>query len=399
MSACRRVCLALAVAALANAALANGADARAASISYQGGPVLNATRTHVIFWAPAGSGLSFDPGYVALVQQFLADVAADSHMTTNEYAVTGEYGDAAGPSAYASTYAGSVLDTDPLPGNGCTEPAQTGPGWSDCLTDSQLEDELAHVLSVERLPPGGDNIYLIVTPSGFGSCSDSSSSACALGGPRSGYCGYHSSMPSGTLYAVIPYNAVPGHCQSGNPRPNSSSADPALSSISHEQAETITDPLGNAWTDASGDEIGDLCLNDYGPALGGSGASAWDESINGHHYWLQELYSRLQGRCVARVRPDAVWIAGSGRLRAGAPVTFAGHGRMPGGSVAGFLWTFGDGERASRRVVRHVYARAGTYELRLRIADSAGNWAFATRSIRVTRPRARAAAPVPRRRR
>ena len=55
--------------------------------------------------------------------------------------------------------------------------------------------------------------------------------------------------PIGLLYAVIPYNAVPGHCQSDNPRPNSSTADPALSTLSHEHIETVTDPDGDAWTD------------------------------------------------------------------------------------------------------------------------------------------------------
>ena len=66
-----------------------------------------------------------------------------------------------------------------------------------------------------------------------------------------GFCGYHTVSSSDTLYAVIPYNAVNGHCQSGNPRPNASTADPALSTISHELAETVTDPYGNAWSTAS----------------------------------------------------------------------------------------------------------------------------------------------------
>ena len=44
---------------------------------------------------------------------------------------------------YDSTYGGAVVDTDPLPPNGCTEPADTGPGWTVCLTDAQLETELA----------------------------------------------------------------------------------------------------------------------------------------------------------------------------------------------------------------------------------------------------------------
>ena len=34
-----------------------------------------------------------------------------------------------------------------------------------------------------------------------------------------------------------------GHCQSGNPRPNGSTADPGLSTLSHEHNEAVTDPI------------------------------------------------------------------------------------------------------------------------------------------------------------
>jgi hypothetical protein len=185
-------------------------------IGYEGGLVLNTNRTHLIFWQPSGSGLMFDPGYIPLVEQFLGDVAAASHSTSNEYGITGEYYDVAGPAAYASTYGGAVLDTDPLPPNGCTEPALTGPpGWSTCLTDAQLQAELLHVISIDHLPHGQTNIFFLVTPNGFGSCTDSSSSSCALGGSDNGYCGYHSATASGIVYAVIPYNAVSGHSRTG----------------------------------------------------------------------------------------------------------------------------------------------------------------------------------------
>ncbi len=220
--------------------------------------MLHSNRTQLIFWQPAGSGLAFGPGYERLVETFLAQVAADSHRPTNVYGLTGRYPDSDGPAAYHSTYAGAVIDTDRLRRNGCAEPPATGPGWPVCLTDSQLEDEVSHVVAAHRLPGGPTDIYFLLTPDGCGSCLDDQSTECALGGRASGYCGYHSTSPDGLLYAVIPYNAVPGHCQSENPRPNSSTADPAISSISHEHNETITDPDGDAWIDSSGNEDGDL---------------------------------------------------------------------------------------------------------------------------------------------
>ena len=334
--------------------------AGAAKIIYNGGDVLHANRMHAIFWAPAGSGLTFDPGYVALVQQFLAGVAADSHLTSNEYALTGQYSDSFGAAVYASTYAGSVLDTEPLPPNGCTEPAGTGPGWSVCLPDGSIQSEVERVIAQDNLPQDDDDVYIVFTPDGFGSCLDGSSASCALGGHASGYCGYHSSTDSGLLYIVVPYAAVPGHCQSNNPRPNGSTADPVLSSLSHEQIETITDPYGDAWIDGSGDEIADLCLRDYGRALGGSPAAAYDEVINGHHYWLQEIYSLVQHACEPRPAPDDAWVTlPAARVRAGIAATFTGHGLQPGGAVRTYTWTFGEGPAARGRVVRHVFAPGG----------------------------------------
>jgi PKD domain-containing protein len=361
--------------------------AHIARIPYQGGPVLNSNRTHVIFWQPSGSGLSFDPGYTELVTRFLRDIAAASHSTANVFGITGQYTDRRGPATYASHFAGAVLATDPLPANGCSEPTKDGPGWQVCLTDAQLEREITHVIAADHLPPGGNNIYFLLTPSGLGSCQDSSSSACALGGPDSGYCGYHSSTARNVLYAVIPYNAVPGHCQSQNPRPNSSTADPALSTIGHELIETVTDPLGTAWVDSSGEEIADVCLQRFGRALGGTGAGRWNELINGHHYWIQEVFSRVQDHCEPRPQPDSVSIAGGRWPHLRAAAIFKGDARQPGGKIDSYRWSLGHRRIASGRSLMHAFTRTGTYVLQLRITDSAGNWAYATRSIVVRRGR------------
>ncbi len=261
----------------------------------------------MIFWQPDGSGLSFDAGYEAHVETFLRNVAAVSRSAGNVYGLTGQYHDSFGPAAYVSTYGGAVIARDRLPPNGCQEPS-TGPGWQVCVTDLQLQHEIEHVVRADHLPTQPHDVYFLVTPNGLGDCADSTSASCALGGDENGYCGYHSETNDGlVLYAVIPFNAVFGHCQSDNPRPNGSTADPALSTISHEHSEMITDPLGDAWIDQnSGNEDGDLCLSSFGPAIGGSGSGAWNESINGGHYYLQEEWSNANQGCAPRARPDAV---------------------------------------------------------------------------------------------
>ena len=352
-------------------------------LPYEGGRVLHSNRTHLIFWQPAGSGLAFDAGYVQLVENFLTDVAADSHKTTNTYAVSGQYADAQGLAAYNSTYGGAVIDTDPLPPNGCTEPPNTGPGWTVCLTDAQLESELQNVITANHLPTTNHDIFFLLTPDGFGSCTDSTSSSCALGGSATGYCGYHSETPNGILYAVIPYNAVPGHCQSSNPRPNSNAADPAISTISHEHNETVTDPDGNAWIDSQGYEEADLCLTNFGPAIGGSGDRAWNESIHGGHFFLQELWSDADNACEPRAKPDSMSLSLTRNPVQPGSVSFVARGSDPEGQMVSFEWFFGDGRIAFGRRVDHSFKSAGTYRVLVRATDSWGNWAFAHRTVRV----------------
>jgi hypothetical protein len=361
--------------------------AHIADVSYHGGPVLHWNRTHVIFWQPAGSGLSFDPGYATLIERFLGDVAADSHKTTNIYGLSGQYSDDRGPAAYNSRFAGAVLDTDPLPANGCAEPAMFGPGWSWCLNDQQFQAELEHVVHGDHLQATHNDIYFLVLPSGLGSCEFGGPDHCALGGPTVGsYCGYHSATLDGLPYAVIPYNAVSGHCQSNNPRPNASTADVALSTISHEQIEAITDPFGNSWIDEStSSEIADLCVGQFGPSLGGSGQAAYNEVIHGDRYYLQEAWSDQAGACEPRAQPDRVSFTAPVRLRARQPALFTARASAPQGSIVSYSWHFGDHRSDGSRRVRHTYKRPGRYRVVLRTTDSWGNWAYYAAVVNVAR--------------
>ena len=123
-----------------------------ASLDYQGGPVMQSNRTHVIFWNPSNS-LSWDPGYKEAIIGYLQNVAADNHKATNVYALTPQYTDATGRAFYDSSYAGAIDDSSPAPANGCMLPSppplSTGPtlpggtGWPICLTATQLRDQVA----------------------------------------------------------------------------------------------------------------------------------------------------------------------------------------------------------------------------------------------------------------
>ena len=356
--------------------------ARAANLPYGGGPVLHSNRTHTIFWQPSGSGMTFEPGYEAVVEAFLVNVAADSHDPTTVYGLTGQYSDARGPAVYASRYGGAVQATDPLPPSRCSEPPATGPGWSVCLTDAELQREIVHVIRTDHLPTGPTDVYFLVTPNGVGSCIDSSSSSCALGGSATGYCAYHSVTDSGVVpYAVIPYNALSGHCSSDNPRPNGSTGDPALSSISHEHSEMVTDPSGDAWIDGAGMEDGDLCVATFGAPIGGSGASAWNEDVHGGHYFLQEEWSNRSGGCQPRAKPDRVSFRAA-PVRVGS-VMLRAHAVDPQGRIVSYRWFFGDGRRGGGRATVHHYAHPGLYRVVVRVTDSWGNWGFYARATAV----------------
>ncbi len=369
--------------------------AHAANVSFCGGPVMHSQRVHVIFWAPAGSRLSFEPGYEDQIDTFLARVAAADHSTSNVFGLMGQYHDAGGPAAYDLSFAGAVSDADPLPtdpASTCAEPLPpplgVGPGWTACVDDSAIEAEIGHVIRAHGLPSGINHIYLLVTPNGFGDCIGNGPEECALGGdPNNGYCGYHSATGNpGILYAVIPYNAVTGHCQSTNPRPNGSTADPTISTIAHEVAETATDPTSGAWSDASGNEIADLCITNYGPILGGSGSSAYDEMIGDGHYYIQELWSNYSHRCEAAAQPDALTISAPRAANGDRTVRLLAHASDPQGTVVAYTWTFGDGHGGHGQQVTHSFLAARAFTVGLRITDSWGNWAFASQRITIRVP-------------
>ena len=190
--------------------------------------------------------------------------------------------------AYNSTFAGSTVATDAYPSSGCTHGAT-------CLTDAQLQTEIAKVVKAHSWPQGdGTSMYFLFTPQNVNSCFDAGSTQCSY----SYYCAYHGSFsPTGgqIIYANQPYNDVSG-CTAGQ-KPNGNAADPTINVVSHEHNEAITDPSLNAWYDAAGYEIGDKCAWDFGAVNGPNGAE-YNQTINSHHYFLQREYDNASHLCL-----------------------------------------------------------------------------------------------------
>jgi hypothetical protein len=253
--------------------------------------------TYAVYWIP--SGFSVDANYESLIDRYLQDVAAASGSLTNVYSVATQYYDSTAAIHYQSTFGGSYVDTTPFP-----RPSHCDDGLDAvCLTDADIQAELLHVLALEGWHAGPDSLFVVLTPDGVGSCTDRAGTACTT----TEFCAYHSSFLDGSgepvLYANEPYDATTPGCFDGT-SPNGDDADATINTLSHEHNEAITDPWGDAWVNASGDETGDLCAWQFGTPLGGTpGTDAYNQVINGDRYWLQEEYSNDGSTCLQQYAP------------------------------------------------------------------------------------------------
>jgi hypothetical protein len=277
---------------------------------------MHSSTTYAIYWVPSGYHVSAN--YESLINQYLADVAAESGHTTNVYSVATQYYDAHGPINYGSSFAGSYDDADAFPASGCDDGVD-----AVCLTDQQLQDELQHVLTAKGWHGSSTTMFILMTPDGVGSCFDASGTDCTT----TTYCAYHNyftdSSGEPVIYANEPYDATITGCDPGS-SPNGDDADSTINTISHEHNEAITDPFGDAWWNAaSGQENGDNCAWVFGTSLGGTpGVNEYNQVVNGHHYFLQEEWSNDGSDCLQHYLgipvnfgvPTVSGAAGLGRL-------------------------------------------------------------------------------------
>ncbi|HEY7420601.1 MAG TPA: hypothetical protein VH541_01220 [Gaiellaceae bacterium] len=240
--------------------------------------------------------LTFDAKYESVINQYLADVAHDSGGTQNVYSIATQYYDLGSVHIqYASTVGGSYVDHDPLPASGCDDGSS-----SYCLTDQQLQTEIQSVLNATGWHGGLNHLFFLMTPNDVESCFDSFGE-CST----DSFCAYHSafmdSNGENVIYANEPYEGPgPGCTDATQGFPNDSDADTTVNTISHEQNESITDPLGDGWlaNDTNEDEEADLCAYSFGTQTGTPGVDAYNQVINGHHYDLQLEYSNADAGCV-----------------------------------------------------------------------------------------------------
>lgn len=263
-------------------------------LTYHGGPIMTTAKAYLIFWLPSSGKLqdgttatSLSSTYKRISQSFVSDYGGHSLANDNtQYSQV-----VSGTTTYGKstvTVGGTDMETSAYPTSGCA--SAIGP---NCITDAQIEAEVAHAMSVKGWVSDPTHIFILFTSKGENSCFDSSGSECAY----TQYCAYHSYFGSNTIYANMPY--ADSRCQAGflgQHFPNSPDGDASANLTSHELTEAITDPLINAWYDSNGEEIGDKCAWNFGSASWDSGLA--NEMWNGHFYDVQLEYDNHTSSCV-----------------------------------------------------------------------------------------------------
>jgi serine protease len=198
----------------------SAAPAAGGNLINHGGPVETAPKVYVVYW-----GWTSDPsGEQTYLNNFLSSVGGTSWLSTVK-----QYG-AGSPSGLLG---GTWSDSASVPSH---------------PSDSNIQAEAAKAAG--HFGTGtSDNVEIVVaTPTGH-----------STRGFGTQWCAYHGAVSSdpNVTYTDLPYMTDAGtSCGANSVR---STLDGVSIVEGHELAETITDPLLNAWYDSSGAEIGDKC--------------------------------------------------------------------------------------------------------------------------------------------
>jgi PKD domain len=232
-------------------------------------------------------------------------------------------------------------------------------------------------------------------------CFEASGLECSANSEAPVYCSYHSNIPLGgggeLIYADQPYVSGTFGCVDFN-FPNGTTSDGAIQGgLSHEHAESITDPEPNsAWTTFTdgGDEIADKCrtgvlATEYGTPLGKAPNGAYyNEVINGHLYWYQQVWSNQGHACLQRLtfsgaEPTATFTSKPG---AGNEMTFNATGSTAPGGVAEYDWQFNDPPgsapvETTTPTVSHAFPTKGPYVVALTVFAQEGTSIGTARTV------------------
>ena len=410
---------------------------------HEGGEVMHRVKVYLIQWEPPSpaangqAGTSFEelpPTYLPEIETFIEDAAAASGTLGNVFSVDTLYGESGSPGEYSSEFGGAFRDEDPYPARELsTCPVATGeepslpPENQPCISDGEGPSREKHFQLIEEVAkfavahPSLSSelgaLYVMLVPHDVNSCSGFEGGVAVCN--TNYYCAYHSALiyeHSGAehlvVYANMPYDDVPG-CETPD-QPHISPADSEIDTLSHEDNESVTDPLGNAWFDIGGNEVADKCtypffdpLIDFNPeadafglALGGTPAefnaegeltkpgTEYNQAIDGGHYFVQREWSNVAGGCVTQAPvPVAAFAIYSNPAVVGGAVSFNGAGSSPSaGAITAYHWELGDGHSAGGAELAHTYSAPGQYTVRLTVTNDSGATAETSHTVTVDEP-------------
>ena len=244
-------------------------------LSYNGGPIMHNPTVYLVWWEP--SGFSFDGGTdtysVAagdasyehvLTGFFLNSTGSGYDQVVEQYTMTG--GSHAGGTI---TLGREFKDTSPFPCGVCDA--------SNPLSDTDLQNEVHKIATTYGTPENTNTEYFLFTPLGVQECSAAAGGCSAGDYTNPAFCAFHGDFSDGGNDAVYAYmwdtGSNPNDCQGWNDTvypytPSGDSfADEEVSIVSHEFAESMTDPdigVNNiAWYNNQYGEIGDMCAYVY----------------------------------------------------------------------------------------------------------------------------------------
>jgi PKD domain-containing protein len=353
------------------------------NMDYNGGPVMPSNTDYMVLWSPGGRE-AYPDGFISGVERWFKDLAHDSGGNQNTDSVSAQYQDLTGAFArYATTFGGVLVDRQPYPASQCPVNSPV----THCLTDAQIQVELERFVAARGLVKDLSHEYFLMTPPHVETCF-SNDPAQLFGGCSAGevpdslafFCAYHgnTTISPFLIYANDPY--VPGNpgCDDGI-HPNGFWDGQLSGGLSHEQNESVTDPIPNdAWTIGGGllqgFEVGDVCQSQFGTTLGTHNGAKYNQVINGHFYWYQGEWSNVGATCLERLAPVGTMPTATLEVSKGPGLTlnFDATGSTAPGGVAEYIWQFNDAFAAQTVAqttpkISHTFPSAGAYSIGLTV--------------------------------
>lgn len=251
-------------------------------VHYAQGDVMHTMTVYLLFWLPHGRMYSAmtPSSYETIIQRYFQSIGGSPF-----YNIVTQYWDTTNGYMLNSVKLGdSYVDTTAYP-HAATR--------SDPLQDQDIAHEIGAAMTARHWTKDNAHVVFVYTAYGAEICSNASANSCSF--QQAGhdtFCGYHSTTPNQTIYAVLPDTSACMGSTNDHPYAGANGdrlADTALISTSHEQFEAATDPFQGGWWGLNPHvgEIGDKCDGTYGTV-----------TLKGNTFYVQAEWSNRTNSCV-----------------------------------------------------------------------------------------------------